>query len=122
MFKQVLLKGIIPLIIVTIVLIFILKKPKLILNPEVFKYPLTEKSHFSKSIYLNDLKKLNEIAFYTNLSWSTKNNNYIYDKKLDRYYIIEPGYYYYIPDSKRIKLKINKNIKVFYLEKNKQLK
>ena len=44
MFKQVLLKGIIPLIIVIIiliVLIFILKKEKLVLNPEVFKYPLT---------------------------------------------------------------------------------
>ena len=115
MFKQVLLKGIIPLIII-VVLIFIFKKPNLILNDEVFKYPLTDKSHFTKSIYLNDLKKLSGLAFYTNLNWSTKNNNYIYDKKLERYYIIEPGYYYYIP-SNRIKLKVNKNIKVFYLEK-----
>ena len=120
MFKQVLLKGIIPLIIILIVLIFVLKKEKLLLNPEVFKYPLTDKSHFTESIYLNDLKnlkKLNEIALYTNLNWSTKNNNYIYDKKLDRYYIIEPNYYYYIPNSQRINLKANKNIKVFYLEK-----
>ena len=91
MFKQVLLKGIIPLIIILIVLIFVLKKEKLLLNPEVFKYPLTDKSHFTESIYLNDLKNLkslNEVVFYTNLNWSTKNNNYIYDKKLDRYYII----------------------------------
>ena len=120
MFKQVLLKGIIPLIIILIVLIFVLKKEKLLLNPEVFKYPLTDKSHFTESIYLNDLKNLkslNEVVFYTNLNWSTKNNNYIYDKKLDRYYIIEPNYYYYIPNSQRIKLKVNKNIKVFYLEK-----
>ena len=117
MFKQVLLKGIIPLIIVIIVLIFTFKKSNLVLNTEVFKYPLTDKSHFTDCIYLNDLKFLNEISFYTNLNWSSKNNNYIYDKKLDRYYIIEPGYYYYIPDSKRIKLKVNKNIKVFYLEK-----
>jgi hypothetical protein len=117
MFKQVLLKGLIPLIIIIIVLIFIFKKTNLNLNNEVFKYQLTDKSYFTETSNLNDLKKLNEIAFYTNLNWSTNNNNYIYDKKLDRYYIIEPGWYYYIPDSKRIKLKVNKNIKVFYLEK-----
>ena len=59
-------------------------------------------------------KEMNEIPekdgiFYTSTKWSTKNNNYLLYN--DKYYIIEPGYYYVT--KKDVKFFINKLSIVF---------
>jgi hypothetical protein len=50
--------------------------------------------------------------FYTDIPWSIKNNNYLYID--DRYYIIEPGYYYYVKNIED--LTINNNIPVMLFD------
>jgi len=83
-------------IIIVLLINFILDQThKLYIKKDTVKYP------FSKG----DLKLLkhnckikpidkNGIIFYTYNQWSTKNNDYL--KVKERYFIVEPGYYYYI--------------------------
>jgi hypothetical protein len=61
-------------------------------------------------------KEMNEIPekdgiFYTSTKWSTKNNNYLLYN--DKYYIIEPGYYYVT--KKNVKFFIN-NLSIVFME------
>ena len=73
---------------------------------------------YSSFKQINEIKG-KDIIFYSEYIWSSKNNNYIHDKQTDTYYIIDSGHYYYIPDTKRYTLTINKNINVFVFDLNK---
>ena len=100
MFKQILI-----MLLILLMIIFIIKKLrpyfyKLLLSKNIVKNVLTDtikdfldlhSEYFKHSELLN-----NNLLFYTNKKWSTKNNNYIYDKKNMKYYIIDKGYYYYL--------------------------
>ena len=89
---------------------------KLTLNKEVIKYPLTDDSDkelLQKYSTDSDLKNVkSNFIFYQEYPWSTKNNNYIHDTVLDKYYIIDKGYYYYIPDLTRYLIVVTKNRKI----------
>jgi hypothetical protein len=70
-------------------------------NPDLVKNFLSESD---KSFLKKYSKKTNEIKpgiFYIDKQWSTKNNNYLYDKLKERYYIIEKDYYYFIKNLDR---------------------
>ena len=61
------------------------------------------------------------IVFYTDIPWSTKNNNYIFDINNNKYYIITDGYYYYIDSPKDFKITIgspNGKVKMLLLLPN----
>jgi hypothetical protein len=62
---------------------------------------------YSNETSLTDLFPENFNLFYTETTWSTKNNNYIHDTINDKYYIIDSGYYYYLPNLKDFKITIN---------------
>jgi hypothetical protein len=63
---------------------------------------------------LNDNKIPENSIFYTTTQWNIlKNNNYV--KHNNKYYIIEPGYYYnVIPEAEFF---INNNINIIYIVK-----
>ena len=121
MFKQILYSFLIILIILSIVY-FIIKNilistHKLYIDNLKIKYiahdsDLDYLKKYSKEVDLYDLKEETNCIFYTTKKWSTKNNNFI--KFKERYYIIEPGYYYYI--NKNVKespeLYLNNNCKI----------
>ena len=97
-----------------------IKYHKLYLNESIIKYPFTDtdKSFFDKNnitVKLSELK--DKSVFYISSIWSTKNNNYIHDTIDNRYYIIDRGYYYYIPSLDRYSINIGKDIyvKLLYL-------
>ena len=126
--KHVIIIGV--LLIVIIISYFIIKNfinnfHKLYLKKDVVKYPLVEYDinflkNKSNSVNIDSLLKLKSFLFYTEQQWSSKNNNYIHDKLLDRYYIIDKGYYYYINNiDSRYNIVINKNsnIKLFDFSK-----
>jgi len=113
MFKHIL----IILLILTLVY-FIIKyfKFKLHLDHNV-KYQVHYKDtgyldKYSESANLFDVSPL--CVFYTTKSWSTKNNNYL--KHNDRYYIIEPGYYYYIHPETEMFLNNNYKVKILKIK------
>ena len=88
---------------------------KLHIYKEIIKYPFnnSDKNFLQKSCIDSELKNVNSnCIFYQDYLWSTKNNNYIYDTLLDKYYIIDRGYYYYIPDIKRYILHVKSNKKI----------
>lgn len=92
---------------------FILKKVliyyhKLYLEPGKLKTKMTptDKSFLKMNSKITTLNDPNLELFYTDSKWSITNNNYIYDTLIDRYYIIEPGYYYYINPKNRYKITI----------------
>ena len=64
----------------------------------------------SKKVLLSDVKSG---IFYTTSKWTTKNNNYIHDKILDRYYIIDKNYYYQLNDN--CEITINNNLFVILI-------
>jgi hypothetical protein len=107
------------LIIITIVLIISLliiyyyHKPKkeLFISEEIVKYPLNE-SVESLSAKLSTISTGS--IFYTKIPWKAKSNNYILHLK--KYYIIEPGYYYYI--NKNCSINIGKDINIKLVKKN----
>ena len=89
---------------------------KLELNKEIIKYPLiydSDKELLQKYSTDSELKNVkSNFIFYQEQPWSTKNNNYIHDTLLNKYYIIDKGYYYYIPDLNRYPLTITNNRKI----------
>ena len=90
----------------------IISNHTLILNESIIKYPLSKMDilYFNKNSTPTKLSELTgKIIFYTSLSWATKNNNYIHDQLIDKYYIIDKDYYYYIPND-RYKINIGKDI------------
>ena len=93
MFIQILI-----IVVVLIIFIFILRffnKSTLVLNDNQVKYTLkqSDKKYFGKS--LKDIHKLPEKGiFYTTTKWNPKTDNYF--KYNNKYYMIEPGYYYNI--------------------------
>jgi hypothetical protein len=62
------------------------------------------------------LSNCKNCVFYTEFPWSSKNNNYIHDKVLDRYYIIDKDHFYFINDHEIV---VNKNIPIKVLDLNK---
>ena len=115
-------KHIFILIFILILCYFIIKYIKYIINlnyklftdTDIIKYPLNQYdkdylNKYSKKMSINDVK---DHYFYTKRKWSTKNCNYILFK--ERYYIVEPDYYYVLNDN--CKLFFNKNKYVFALK------
>jgi hypothetical protein len=80
----------------------------------IIKYPLTCKIKNSSYTKLSEIKDLNNIIFYTKEKLNIE--NYIYDKNSDYYYLIEPGYYYYIKNKENIDLHFNSNSYIFLLK------
>lgn len=90
---------------------------KLYLTDDIVKYKMnTNDLNYLKLYSINS--KLNETVpgdiFYTDTKWSIKNNNYFYNG--DKYYIIEPGYYYRINSKLTIN---NPNLIIKLFNKNK---
>ena len=87
---------------------------KLTLDKEIIKYPLTDETDkellqkYSTDSELKNVKS--NFIFYQDYPWSTKNNNYIHDELIDKYYIIDKDYYYHIPNFNRYKITIGKDI------------
>lgn len=81
----------------------------------IIKYPL--KCSIKNAIYtpVSQLKLLDNYIFYSRETINCE--NYIYDELYDHYYLIEPGYYYYINKSQNgIVLNFNENSFVFVLK------
>jgi hypothetical protein len=89
---------------------------RLPINKEIIKYPLmyhSDKELLQKYSIDSDLKNITcNCVFYQEYPWSTKNNNYIHDTLLDKYYIIDKEYYYYIPDLNRYSVIVAQNRKI----------
>jgi hypothetical protein len=124
MFKHLLIILLIILIIYFIIKKFILLFHKLILSKFIIKYDLIDSDKqfldlYSNEFNINILESLKDrMLFYTDTTWNTKNNNYIYDKINDKFYIIDSGYYYYIESPENFKLVIgsqNSKVKLFDL-------
>ena len=117
MFKLFLIGVIIIVLILFIVKIIFIKFHKIYFYKDIIKYKFNEhdlqhlKNHSVKR-NLSELKGMDSYIFYQEQAWSSKNNNYIHDTVNDRYYIIDSGYYYYIPDS-RYSLFVNKNNEIY---------
>ena len=112
MFKLILIILLIILIVFFLIQNILISFHKIYVFPETIKYAT---SHSDKR-YLDRYStkgKLSELSpgnlFFTEKKWSTKNNNYILFK--ERYYIIEPGYYYYLHGD----LTINNDNDIFIL-------
>jgi len=57
----------------------------------------------NSGINLDNLEKHNSnFVFYTDTNWNAHSCTYIHDSNSDNYYIVEPGYYYYITDKCKI--------------------
>ena len=88
-------------------------KIKLRYNLETVKYKIENISFLEKNKCIIELNKLTEgDLFYTMIPWNTTNFNYILFN--DKYYIIEPGYYYHFIG----KMVINNNILVNKINKD----
>jgi len=98
---------------------------KLHIHKETLKYPLddSDKDFLRKNTTESELKELKpNTIFYQDHLWSTKNNNYIHDTTIDKYYIIDRDYFYYIPPDPRYKIVVNKNNKIKILNSMKRVK
>ena len=125
MFKQILI-----IVLIIVLSYFIIKNilivfHKLYLSEFVIKYPLSESDQkylkmYSKNSTISNLNDGINI-FYITVPWTTKNNNYIHDLKNDRYYIIDSGYYYYLPNLKEYQLTINNKSLLINLFDNKNI-
>ena len=109
-------KFIIIIILLLILILFTFKnffKIKIRYNLETVKYKFENISFLEKNKCIINLNKLIEgDLFYTTAPWNTTNFNYILFN--DRYYIIEPGYYYHFIG----KMVINNNILVNKINKD----
>jgi len=110
MIKQIVITVLILLI---IVLYFNSLKEKFKIIPGQVKYPIKNKYPFES-------KKLSEIdnsdVFFVDYPWTTEYGNYIHSINEDRYYIIEKGFYYNIPDPESYHLTIVKNVNVNFFK------
>jgi hypothetical protein len=110
MIKQIV---IIVLVLILIVLFCCGIKEPFKTTPGQVKYPIKKK-------YPYNTKKLTEIKsddiFFVDYPWTTKFGNYIHSLKEDRYYIIEKGFYYNIPDPESYHLTIVKNVNVNFFK------
>jgi hypothetical protein len=113
MFKFIVNGGNIPITIISLLiisliifLIILLKKPEAekVFGNEI-KCPLTSgyEKHINKNSFITNLddlistqESIKPFVFYTYKRWNVYNNTYVHDTSLDNYYIVEPGYYYYI--------------------------
>ena len=124
MFKLFLTMIILLIIILFIVKIIFIKFHKIYFYKDIIKYKFNNydiqhlKNHSVNKSIVN-IKNMDSYIFYQEHIWSSKNNNYIHDILDDRYYIIDQGYYYYIPDSKRYSLFVNKNNNIYHFDLNK---
>jgi hypothetical protein len=106
MFKQLFISIVIIIIIITISYILIKRYflHSLQLHSNVIKYLMEPLDKYFLDKYSTRQKLTGSFSgrllFYTNDRWSSRNNNYLI--KSDRYYIIEPGYYYYLTDDYKI--------------------
>ena len=95
------------------------------IHKETIKYPFddSDKDFLRKNCTDSKLSEITSSSiFYQDYLWSTKNNNYIHDTTLDKYYIIDRDYYYFIPDTTRYSIIINKNNKIKILNSMKRVK
>ena len=78
----------------------------------VIKYPLN--CTIKNAVY----EKISELSLIDNFIFYSKEpincENYIYDKTNNFYYLIEPGYYYYINENPNLIKHFNSNLNVFY--------
>ena len=95
---------------------YILKKNycKFYYIDSIIKYPLNCKIKNVTKTTFRDIELIDNYIFYTLEKINCK--NYIYDKILDCYYLIEPGYYYYIKNKKDIELHFNPNTVIYYFK------
>jgi hypothetical protein len=120
MFKHFLIGILCLLIIFAIIKVILIKFHKIYFHKGIIKYKFNEydlqhlKNHSIKR-NIQDLKSMDSYIFYQEQKWNSKNNNYIHDTINDRYYIIDYGYYYYIPDS-RYSLIVNKNNEIYHFD------
>ena len=96
MFKQILLIFILIVLFYFIIKEIFISTHKIFISEEIVKYKMSDSDYtflkkYSVEQCLSDIEP--ESIFYTTKQWSTKNNCYL--KHKDKYYIIEPGYYYY---------------------------
>ena len=121
MFKQILIITIIIIISYFIFKVIFIANHKLYLSKDIIKYTMSDhdkdflkfNSSETKLIDLNSEYNI----FYTETPWSTKNNNYSLFN--ERYYIIEPGYYYYL---NKDQITINNKDSIIKLLKSKKNK
>ena len=87
------------ILIILIVNFIIIITHKLTIARGLIKYNMTRSdkyliNRYSKEISIKDLDIKTKCVFYTEVPWKSSTGNYIHSK--ERYYIIEPGYYYYL--------------------------
>jgi hypothetical protein len=97
---------------------FLVSTHKLYFSELKLKYTLhgSDKDYldkYSQNAQLFDLKKYTDVVFYTHSHWDKRN----YIKYNKRYYIIEPGYYYYITKKAELFLQHNCKIKLLVQKK-----
>ena len=81
----------------------------------VIKYPLNFSLKNTNCVNFENIKHMDNFIFYSKEPVDCE--NYIYDKVNEIYYLIEPGYYYYINKLKsNIILNYNPNALIFYLK------
>jgi hypothetical protein len=113
LFKLILILLFITIITYLIIKNILISNHKLYTDDTKIKYVLHDSDReyinkYSKKVDIFDISELENTIFYTTKRWSTKNNNYI--KFKERFYIIEPEYYYFV--QKGAELFLNNNCKV----------
>jgi len=123
LFKRIILIiiSVITIVLASYFLIKFINPHKIYLTKGVIKYLSSDddKQLLNKLSTDSTLNECGEKCFfYTDIPWSSKSNNYIYDKLNDRYYIIDKSHYYFIND-KNYKIVVNKNINIKIFDFNK---
>jgi len=107
-----------------IIKIFLFNKLNLAKN--IIKSPLNKydllflKGHSVECSIESIIPNNNKLLFYTDTSWSTKNDNHLLDLSENKYYIIDKGYFYYLDNPKDYEVFINAGdvkIRLFDFEK-----
>ena len=109
------------LIVILVVNFIFINTHKITITEGLIKYNMTgsDKSLISKYSEVKDIKEVNsECLFYTTVPWKSSSGNYIHSSN-DHYFIIEPGYYYYLGPSDKIEVVCNGPVNVFNVLKNK---
>ena len=111
MFKQIV---VILILILVLIIYFYPYRSSFIAVEGKVKYPISKHTPTTQSKNLSEIN--NSDVFFMDIPWSSSNNNFIYDTLEDRYYIIDKGYYYNIPDDNRYSLEISKNVNVKFFK------